>query len=71
MTAVPGDTAVTIPEAAPTEATDGVLVVHIPPGVEFVSVIVEPSHTDDGPVMGLGSGLTFTVTDLKQPVNKP
>ena len=32
---------------------------HDPPGVASVKIIVEPVHTDVGPLMAAGAGLTF------------
>jgi hypothetical protein len=43
------------------------LLVHVPPVSAFVSVIVEPAQTDDGPPIVAGSGLTVTVIVLAQP----
>ena len=51
MLAVPAETPVTIPVAAPMVAIVGVRLVQTPPDVGFVSVIVEPSHTDAGPLI--------------------
>lgn len=43
---------VTMPVAAPTVATVSTELVQVPPGVLFVSVMVLPSHTADGPDIG-------------------
>ena len=32
-----------------------------------VSVIIEPAHTDDGPLSGVGAAFTVTVTEALQP----
>jgi len=59
---------VTIPEVDPTVPTDIPLLLQVPPGVELANAIVEPTHTDDGPVIALGVVLTDTTLVLKQPV---
>ena len=41
-----------------TEAVVGALLLHAPPGVVSVSVVVKPSQTTADPPIGLGSGLT-------------
>lgn len=38
----------------------GVLLLHVPPGVDGVSTIVVPGHTSLGPVMPVGVGVTVT-----------
>src|SRR5215213_5611044 len=38
-----------MPEATPTVATEVELLLHVPPVVAFVRVIVWPTHTADGP----------------------
>lgn len=57
IVAVPVDTPVTTPDEEPTVATEGVPLVHTPPGEEEVSVPVPPGHSAVGPVMP-GNGLT-------------
>ena len=54
MIVVPGDTPVTTPVVEPTVATDVVPLVQVPPVVASANVIVEPAHTDVGPVMLAG-----------------
>ena len=65
---VPSATPVTRPVDATTVATVGVPLIHVPPGIDPVSVIVDVAHSADGPVMGVGRGFTVTVVDLLQPV---
>jgi hypothetical protein len=65
---VPVVTPVTIPVNDPIVATDVVLLAHVPPIEASVSVIVAPTHTAPGPLIGTGSGLTVTITVLTQPV---
>ena len=48
----PEATPVTTPVAIPTVATTEVELVHVPPGVLLVSVMVLPSQTADGPDIG-------------------
>ena len=38
----------------PTDATEGLLLLHVPPEVVLVKVAVEPTHTLLGPAMGAG-----------------
>ena len=49
-------------------ATDGVLLLQVPPGVEL-SVILALIHTADGPPM-VGNGLIVIVLVVAQPVPK-
>ena len=58
-----------MPEAEPTEATAGLLLVQAPPAVAEESVVVEPEHKAVTPVIGAGNGLTVTVVVAKQPVD--
>lgn len=60
MVTAPAVTPFTMPVVEPTVAF--VLVeLHVPPGVVFVSVILEPSHTLKGPPISAGSGFTVIV----------
>jgi len=67
IVAEPADTPVTTPEPL-TEATEGLLVFHVPPGVVLVRVMEEPTHVADGPPMG-GRVVAVTVKLIvrKQP----
>lgn len=58
---VPVATPVTTPEARPTVATDTVLLLHVPPAVASVSVVVFPMHIDNVPSIG-EVGFTVMVT---------
>lgn len=51
MIAVPAPIPVTIPDAEPTDAMVGALLVHVPPEGVPESVIVEPTQTVPGPAM--------------------
>lgn len=48
-------------------ATDALDVLHVPPGVASVRVIVPLTLTVDGPVMGEGAGVIVTVRVPKHP----
>ena len=50
---------VTTPPA--TVATDGLELLHVPPGVALLSVTVEPMQVNDGPVMGVMPAVTDIV----------
>jgi len=55
ITAVPGLTPVTMPEAEPTVAIPGDPDVHVPPDGVPVRLVVDPTQTTDGPVItGIG-----------------
>jgi hypothetical protein len=45
ITVVPVDTVVTTPLFASIVATDPLALVHVPPGVVLVSVVLDPKHT--------------------------
>ena len=62
----PATMPVTIPVPAPMVAVPPVML-HVMPGVISVSVIVEPTHTADGPPIAAGSGLTVTGSIAGQP----
>ena len=49
---VPDDTAVTTPLVSPMAATEGLLLVHVPPGVMLLNAVVLPWHKVVVPVMG-------------------
>jgi len=51
----------TIPEAEPTDACSGLLLVQVPPAGVELSVTVELTQTDEDPVIGVGSGFTVKV----------
>ena len=60
MTEVPGDTPVTTPLEEPIVATPVELLVHTPPVVASLSVVVFPAHTDAVPAIA-AVGRTVTV----------
>ena len=61
--AVPADPPVTIPDAAPTEATEGKLLLHVPPVTASVNVAELPIQRELAPVTALGTP-KLTVTDV-------
>lgn len=61
MTVVPALTPVTNPEDGTMVATDVLLLVHVPPEGELLSVIVELTHTAVNPEIFDGNGLTVMV----------
>ena len=63
---VPEVTPVTIPVDEPTVATPVALLVHDPPPVLLVNVIVEPGHTVPGPTIGPAADMTLTVVVTRQ-----
>ena len=63
MVVVPGETPVNIPVAGSIVATPVVPLIHVPPAVPSVNVIVPAAQTDVGPDMtdGIGSIVTAAV----------
>ena len=59
---------VTIPVDDPTEPIAVLLLLHEPPIVASVKVVVKPKHTLVIPDIGAGLGLTVSNVSLKQPV---
>jgi hypothetical protein len=57
---------VTTPVAEPIEIVDEV-VLQTPPNTELVIVMFEPTHTEDGPLIGDGEALTVTFNVAEQP----
>ena len=69
MTELPAVTPVTTPPAV-IVAMAGDALLHVPPAVALLSVVVDPTHTLVVPVITAGSGLTVTVVVTAQPVGK-
>jgi hypothetical protein len=65
MVVVPALTPVTLPEPS-IDPFDGVLLAQEPPDVASLSNFVIPTHSDDTPWMGNGSGLTVAVCVAEQ-----
>lgn len=70
MVTVPAVTPVTMPDAEPTEAIAGLLLLHVPPASGSPSVIVVPAHTGELPVIAEGTELTVIVAVARQPVGR-
>ncbi len=62
MLAVPAEMPATTPVAAPTDATDVLPEVHVPPDTVLVRVVLVPAHIDAVPE--IVPGIAFTVTVL-------
>jgi hypothetical protein len=60
ISALPVPAPVTIPLLEPTVATARSLLLHVPPVVASVNVIVDPTHTKDAPPIEAGKGFTVT-----------
>lgn len=68
MVAVPSATPVTTPLADATVATDVLLLLHVPPGVLLLRVVVVNAQRVSVPVMDGGALLTVTTSVAWQPV---
>ncbi len=66
--APPAAPAVTVPVDGPTGATVTLLLLQVPPAIEFVKVCVTPEHIVVEPEMAAGRGLTVTTFVVKHPV---
>lgn len=64
---MPAVTPVTMPVPEPTVATPVLALLHPPPVVASLNVVVCPAHTLSVPVIVAGRGLTVTVTKALQP----
>ena len=64
---MPVVTVVTVPLVEPMVATPVVPLIHVPLGVVLVSVMLEPIHTEVGPPIKAGKGLTVTSAVVMQP----
>lgn len=67
MLALPADTPVATP-ALLIVAIAMLLLVHAPPGLVLLKFVVMPWHTFKLPLIGIGSGFTFTLAVRTQPV---
>ena len=61
MVVVPADTPVTTPDAEPTVAMAGVLLLQVPPVVTSVRGVVNPTQTEWEPAIAAGAGFTVMV----------
>lgn len=66
---VPAVTPVTIPSPEPTVATGRLLLVHVPPDGDELSVVVDPTHSPAVPVIAPGIGFTVTSRVVEHPVD--
>jgi len=64
----PGPMPVTSPVNGSIAAQPGLLLLHVPPGVRLVKVMVESSQTDEGPPIVSGWGFTRNTVSVLQPV---
>lgn len=65
---LPADTPCTVPVVASILPTVGVLLLHVPPVVLLLSVVVAPWHTVNTPVIAAGTGFTVTTDVVTHPV---
>lgn len=68
MVEVPAATPATTPVVAPIAATPVLLLAHVPPAGELLSVVDDPMQTLRLPDTALGLALTETVRVTKHPV---
>lgn len=54
---------VTTPVEDPTVAVDELPLLHVPPGIELVSVIVAPAHTGPAPEMTMELTVAMAVSE--------
>jgi len=66
---VPNAIAVTSPDEDPTVATAGLALLHVPPVVVVVSVVVCPAQSRNTPLIPPGNGLIDTIAMVLQPVD--
>ena len=67
MFEVPAATAATTPEALPIVATDVVPLLHVPPEVVLLNVVLPPTQADNTPVIAEGAELTVKTALTEQP----
>ena len=68
MMAVPPDIPAAVPDKAPIVAMEALPLVHVPPVVASLSVVVLPWQTVFVPVIAGGGGRTVNVAVMLQPV---
>ena len=66
MIEVPAPTAVTTPVLLTTVATEVVLLLHVPPVVVSVSVVLDPIHSPVVPPMAAGPAVTVKLWIIRQ-----
>lgn len=67
MVVVPSEIPVTTPVVEPTVPIAVLLLLHVPPGNELDSVVVDPKHAINIPVIAPGVGVTVTIAKELQP----
>ena len=70
MVVEPFNTPLTIPEADPTVATEVALLVHVPPVVALLRVVVDPIHTFATPEIVSGKAFTVATFTVEHPTNE-
>jgi hypothetical protein len=70
MIMLPALIPVTTPVVASTVALRVLLLLHVPPVLGWVSVVVSPTHTLGVPAMAANVLFTVTTVVLKQPVRR-
>jgi hypothetical protein len=58
---VPAVKPYTMPVVDPTVATVVAELLHVPPAVPSLKVMVEPAHIEEAPLMAVGDGITVSV----------
>ena len=66
---MPAETPVSVP-SVPIRAWPVLLLLHVPPAVWSLSVVVSVAQTRGSPEIGCGSGLTVTSVVMRQDVGK-
>ena len=66
--AVPAPTLLTIPLADPIVITEVLLLLHVPPDMPSLKLIVIPGHILTTPLTAAGDGLTVAIAVAIQPV---
>src|SRR5947209_4732202 len=67
MTELPAATPLSMPVPDPMVAVPVLTLVHVPPEVASVSVVIPPTHATGVPVIAAGTALIVSVAVLKQP----
>jgi hypothetical protein len=70
MVVLPGAIALRIPKVASIVATEGALLVQLPPATAFSSASVAPTQTVPAPVMAAGKADTVTTAVVTLPNNE-
>jgi hypothetical protein len=68
ITVFPGKNALTSPVPEPIVAIEVLPLLHVPPLVALVSVVVDPAHIANDPPITAGIGNTVTTLVEEQPV---